>query len=174
MKIGDLARAGDASVESIRFYERAGLLPAADRTPNNYRRFSTRHVQRLVLIRRCRSMGMSLDEIRAIVAFDHQALRSAPSDLPHPESVVGASDCGTINAVLDAHMDHLRQRMVELRGLLNELADLRQRCQSIGEPKDCGILQQLQLAAPHGAGRRGMQPSPSHRRGRGVHAKAKA
>ena len=56
MKIGDLATATDTSVESIRYYEREGLLPAPARTQGNYRAYDALHVQRLQFIRRCRAL----------------------------------------------------------------------------------------------------------------------
>lgn len=69
MKIGELSKASATSIESIRFYERAGLIPEPARTAGNYRIYGAAHVQRLAFIRRCRALDMALDEIRVLLGF---------------------------------------------------------------------------------------------------------
>ena len=92
MRIGDLAESTGTPVETIRFYEREGLIPAARRAPNNYRIYTTAHVERLAFIRHCRNLDMTLDEVRALLE-----LRDRP-----------AQDCGEINDLLDEHIGHVR------------------------------------------------------------------
>ena len=65
MKIGALAEATGTPVETIRFYEREGLLPPPARAENNYRLYLPIHVERLAFVRQCRGLDMTLDEIRA-------------------------------------------------------------------------------------------------------------
>ena len=101
MKIGDLAEATGTPVETIRFYEREGLLPRPRRAENNYRVYSPPHAERLAFIRQCRNLDMTLDEVRALLA-----LRDAP-----------AQDCSEINALLDEHVRHVAERIRELRAL---------------------------------------------------------
>lgn len=133
MKIGELALATATSVEAIRFYEREGLIPAPRRTAANYRSYEDEHVQRLAFIRRCRSLDMALDEIRALLSF-----KDAPS-----------ANCGDVNALLDAHIQHVAERVVELRALEEELVDLRARCKSAAAGADCAILKELgQMEGP--------------------------
>jgi Cd(II)/Pb(II)-responsive transcriptional regulator len=127
MKIGELAAATATSVEAIRFYEREGLVPAPGRTAANYRSYEAGHVQRLAFIRRCRSLDMALDEIRALLRF-----QDAPSE-----------DCGDVNALLDDHIGHVAERVLELQALAQELVDLRARCKSAAAGARCGILQEL-------------------------------
>ena len=127
MKIGELSTASGTTVESIRFYEREGLIAAPGRTEGNYRVYGEDHVQRLVLIRRCRSLDMALDEIRVLLAF-----KDAPS-----------ANCGDVNTVLDEHIGHVASRVQELRGLERQLRELRSQCLSIESGSDCGILKQL-------------------------------
>lgn len=127
MKIGELSAASGTTVESIRFYEREGLLAAPARTDGNYRVYGDEHVQRLVFIRRCRSLDMALDEIRVLLGF-----KDAPS-----------ANCGDVNAVLDEHIGHVASRVQELRVLERQLRELRSQCQSIESGADCGILKQL-------------------------------
>lgn len=127
MKIGELARATQTQAETIRFYEREGLLPAAPRTESNYRSYGQTHVERLTLIRRCRALDMNLDEIRALLeVWDAQG-----------------AECGEVNALLDEHINHVTQRIKELEALRIELKALRARCGSAAAVGDCGILQGL-------------------------------
>lgn len=138
MKIGQLAAATDTPVETIRYYEREGLLPAAPRTESNYRDYDAAHVERLSFIRHCRSLDMALDEIRALLR-----LKDAPD-----------GDCSGVNAVLDAHIGHVAQRIRELRALERQLRELRAQCRSPDPAGECGILKGLAGdAAPRVAGR---------------------
>ena len=79
MTIGELARGTDTKVETVRFYEKSGLLPAPARTPGNYRAYSADHLRRLSFIRRARDLGFSLYQARALpclaVERDQQWLR---------------------------------------------------------------------------------------------------
>ena len=82
MKIGELARIAMTQVETIRYYERAGLLPETARSEGNYRIYAEAHVERLSFIRNCRNLDMTLDEIRVLLRF-----RDAPSSPGAPRSV---------------------------------------------------------------------------------------
>lgn len=129
MKIGELATATATAVETIRFYEREGLIPAPQRSAANYRSYVPAHVERLAFIRRCRSLDMALDEIRALLRFKD-----------HP-----GADCGDVNTLLDAHIRHVAERVRELLALEKELAELRARCPSDAAGADCEILKELSL-----------------------------
>ncbi len=131
MRIGALAAATGTAVETIRFYERAGLLPAAARADNNYRLYTDAHANRLALIRHCRNLDMALDEIRALLRF---------KDSPQP-------DCGEVDALLDEHIEHVAQRIRELRSLHKELELLRARCGAHRAGNDCAILSGLERTA---------------------------
>lgn len=148
MKIGALAEATGTPVETIRYYEREGLLPPPARAENNYRVYLPGHVERLAFVRQCRSLDMTLDEIRALIE-----LREAP-----------AQDCGDINALLDEHIGHVAQRIRELRALERELKTLRARCTSPHPVSECGILDGLDRAAGQPAA-----TARKSRRGSGVH-----
>ena len=132
MKIGDLAAASDTPVETIRYYERAGLLPEPPRTASNYRRYDDAHVARLRFIRHCRALDLSLDEIRTLLD-----LRDRPQD-----------DCGEANAVIDEHLEHVAQRIRELKQLQAQLRELRVACTQPGAGRDCGILERLGQDTP--------------------------
>lgn len=127
MKIGELAKITGTAVETVRFYEREGLLPAARRSAGNYRLYDDSHVRRLAFIRQCRSLDMALDEVRELLGFKDQ-----------PDS-----DCGRVNRLLDDHIDHVVRRVRELGALEQELRALRARCDGPTNGPTCGILAQL-------------------------------
>lgn len=132
LRIGELAQATGTGVETIRYYEREGLLPAAARSQSNYRLYGPGHVERLAFIRHCRSLDMTLDEIRALLRI---------RDAPH-------ADGGAVDALLDAHIGHVARRIRELRALQRQLRQLRAQCRlGTHEAADCGILQELSHAA---------------------------
>ncbi len=125
--IGALARDADCPPETIRYYEREGLLPQTARTGGNYRLYSRTHFERLVFIRNCRSLDMTLDEIKQLLRF-----RDAPQ-----------SECGGAHALIEEHIEHIEQRISELQRLRKQLRTLRRRCQPVPDAKKCGILDEL-------------------------------
>lgn len=127
MTIGELARTTGCGIETIRYYEHEGLLPKPGRTIGNFRRYGQEHAELLSFIRHCRSLDMALNEIRILLRF-----RSAPEE-----------NCREVNALLDNHIGHVKERIAELRSLEGELKALRDKCSS-GRPSErCGILQGL-------------------------------
>jgi Cd(II)/Pb(II)-responsive transcriptional regulator len=147
MRIGDLAESTGTAVETIRFYEREGLIPAAQRADNNYRVYTAAHAERLAFIRHCRNLDMTLDEIRTLLR-----LRDAP-----------LQDCGEVNALLDEHIGHVNHRIRELRTLQKDLKALRARCGTPHAIEQCGILNGLDTAAAQSTS------APPHRHIRGTH-----
>ncbi len=147
MRIGDLAESTGTAIETIRFYEREGLLPAAQRAENNYRMYTPAHAERLAFIRQCRNLDMTLDEIRALLR-----LRDAP-----------LQDCGEVNALLDDHIEHVNHRIRELRTLQKDLKALRARCDTPRATGQCGILNELDIVAAKST------PALPHRHIRGTH-----
>mgnify|MGYP003948061059 FL=1 len=145
MKIGELASATDTRVETIRFYEREGLLPHTKRSTANYRVYTSAHVERLAFIRNCRNLDMALDEVRELLRF-----RDAPG-----------KNCANVNTVLDEHIGHVSQRIRELRVLERELRVLRARCEKPVHGKDCAILGGL----ANWSGRTSKTPAQRHVRG---------
>jgi Cd(II)/Pb(II)-responsive transcriptional regulator len=148
MKIGDLSAASTTPIETIRYYEREGLLPAPARTQGNFRVYEAAHLERLQFIRYCRSLDMSLDEVRVLLRY-----KDAPGD-----------DCGNVNALLDEHIGHVSRRIKELRALEKQLKELRERCLEARPVDQCGILAGLARGA--------QEPAPAvkeHRHLRSVH-----
>jgi Cd(II)/Pb(II)-responsive transcriptional regulator len=127
LKIGELARRTGTQVETIRYYERESLLPAPSRSEGNYRVYDASHVERLSFIRHCRALDMTLDEIRVLLRF-----RDAPD-----------VNCAEVNALLDAHIGHVTERIDDLGRLEKQLKSLRRLCRKAEAAKDCGILHEL-------------------------------
>ena len=130
--IGALARDAECPPETIRYYEREGLLPPATRTAGNYRVYGPAHLERLVFIRNCRSLDMTLDEIKQLLRF-----RDEPQ-----------SECGAAHALIDEHIAHIGERIAELGQLQTQLQALRRQCQPVGDAKKCGILDRLEQKSP--------------------------
>ena len=99
MRIGELAKTAGTTVETVRYYEKEGLLTAPERGLNNYRSCNPAYLERLRLIRNCRALDMTHDEIRAVLSLAdyHQ------------------SGCGPINEIFDQHIAHVDTRISELR-----------------------------------------------------------
>ena len=126
-KIGELAKRTGSTIETIRFYERAGLLPAPSRSTGNYRQYGPEHEDQLAFVRRCRSLDMSLNEIQTLLAVRNEPTRS----------------CQEVNDMLDEHLEHLRSRIEELQSLQKQLRTVRSMCRRTQTAKDCAILSEL-------------------------------
>ncbi|RYG99394.1 MAG: Cd(II)/Pb(II)-responsive transcriptional regulator [Alphaproteobacteria bacterium] len=127
MKIGELAERSGCQVETIRYYERVGLLMPPARSANNYRTYNERHGDRLLFIRHCRALDMTLDEIRVLLD-----LRD------HPQQ-----QCVGVNDLLDTHIGHVVERIRALSALEVQLRDLRGRCVVTDTTSTCAILRAL-------------------------------
>ena len=131
MRIGQMADRTRTPVDTIRYYERQGLLPKPERTASNYRAYPPGHMERLNFIRRCRGLDMSLEEIRALLVF---------CDQPQLH-------CRSVNDVLDEHIRHVEDRIQQLRRLAKELRQLHGVCRAPGTAADCQILNALRSNA---------------------------
>ena len=127
MKIGDLASKAGVDAETIRFYEKAGIIPEPHRSSNGYRKYGPTHLERLVFVRNCRSLDMSLDEIRILLHF-----KDAPTE-----------NCSEVNEMVDEHILHVRERLNQLQELSKQLMDLRNLCHETNEAANCQILHKL-------------------------------
>jgi Cd(II)/Pb(II)-responsive transcriptional regulator len=130
MKIGELAARGGCDVQTVRFYEREGLLDEPERETSGYRRYADRHLKRLQFIRHCRSLDIPLPEVRELLKFAAQPEQS----------------CAHVDTLLDEHIQRVRQRLAALRTLQRQLLALRGRCD--GDPShSCAILESFMTAA---------------------------
>ncbi|MDO4770158.1 MAG: Cd(II)/Pb(II)-responsive transcriptional regulator [Brachymonas sp.] len=135
MKIGELAAASGTSVETIRYYEREGLLPAPARTASNYRQYAHTHLERLAFIRHCRALDMSLGDIRQLIDLMANPL----------------SDGAEVDALVQAQLARVQSRLRSLQALEKQLRTLQSRCMAHGEGQhlsgECPVLQELVVAA---------------------------
>lgn len=127
IRIGELAKRTRCEIVTIRYYEKEGLLPKPARSGGNFRLYGDAHVERLQFIRHCRSLDMTLDEIRTLLNF-----RDTPEE-----------NCAGVNTLLDKHIGHVADRIRELQALESQLQELRSRCLTVQSTQACGILQGL-------------------------------
>jgi Cu(I)-responsive transcriptional regulator len=126
MRIGELARATGTKSETIRYYEREGILPAADRTDSNYRDYSEEHLATLTFVRRARELGFSVAQVRELLALsDHE-------DKP----------CEDVDQLVRQQLGEIDNKIADLTALRDELGQVLRSCQAdrIGE---CRIVESL-------------------------------
>ena len=109
MHIGELAARFGLNPKTVRYYEEIGLLPRADRSESGYRRYDERDAERLGFIRRAKTLGLSLDEIRDILSVQAE----------------GEPPCGQVLDLIERKISAIEQRMAELGAFRAELASLR-------------------------------------------------
>jgi DNA-binding transcriptional MerR regulator len=124
--IGDLAGQTGTKVETIRYYEKAGLLPAPARTSGNHRAYTRAHADRLAFIRHSRELGFSLESVRTLLALADDA------DRP----------CAEVDAIAREHLDAVRDRITRLQALEAELSRVIERC-GRGRVGDCRVIEVL-------------------------------
>ncbi|MDI2090750.1 Cd(II)/Pb(II)-responsive transcriptional regulator [Commensalibacter oyaizuii] len=129
MKIGEIAKKAGCQVETIRYYEKEGLLqkPLRDHV-NNYRYYDQSHLERLIFIRRCRALNMTLEEIHALLQAREE----------------GHKNCGQIDGIIRDHLIHVQQRIKELLALEKQLRQLNKNCNADRSVDNCGILHTLE------------------------------
>ena len=126
MKIGELSRATGTNIETIRYYERIGLLPAPDRTAANYRSYTGAHRSRLSFVRHSRELGFTIEEIRSLLDL---------SDDP-------ARDCGEADRIATAHLEQVEAKIAQLTLLREEPTRIVGRCRG-GLAGDCRVIEAL-------------------------------
>lgn len=132
MKIGELARRCDVNIDTIRYYERQGLLPAPDRLASGYRRYRTPDITRLSFVRRAKRLGFTLDEIRELLALsDHRD-----------------NDMGELKQAASAKLVDIEARLAELTRIRDGLHTLVDACPGHGALAGCPILNALASDEP--------------------------
>lgn len=144
LRIGEAAQRTGVSAANIRYYEKEGLLAPAARQDNQYRAYAEADLHRLRFIRLCRSMDMSLDEVRSLLALDWN----------------DPSDCVAARDAVQSHLDHVRQRLQELQALEKELLGLRDCCD--GQKSRCALLAALHAHADAAAPTPGLPLAKRH------------
>lgn len=129
MKISDLARATGVDVDTVRYYEKAGLLPAPAREANGYRHYGQPHLERLAFVRHCRALDMPLADVKRLLS-----------------ALDGQGD-GEVDALVQDQLARVRARLHSLQALERQLVALQSRCDADHAHHPCGILQELVAAA---------------------------
>jgi len=124
--IGALARAAGVGIDTVRFYERAGLMPQARRTAAGYRHYSAADRDRLRFIRRAKALGFSLEEIAELLRLSE-----------------GRGGRAGIKALAERRLADLEQKLRELAALRDTLAHYAQRCSGHGPVEGCPIIEAL-------------------------------
>lgn len=126
MKIGELAKRSGTNAETVRYYERIGILPQPARTDSNYRDYGPGEVERLAFIRHARSLGFDLNDIRSLVDLAEQPER----------------DCEQADLIASRHLEAVEGKIRKLTSLRDELLSMIAACQG-GRSVHCKILQAL-------------------------------
>ncbi|MBV1692396.1 helix-turn-helix domain-containing protein [Novosphingobium sp. G106] len=126
MKIGELAKATATKVETVRYYEQTGLLPAPARTQGNYRSYGSEHLARLSFIRRARDLGFAIEQVRALLDLSDDQAR----------------DCATVDQITSEHLREVDRKIADLTALRRELSAVIASCGG-GTVAECRIIEAL-------------------------------
>ena len=132
LTIGALAQAADVGVETVRFYERKGLLLEPPRTPSGYRQYPIDAVERLRFIRRAQGLGFALQEISDLLEL----------------RVDEVAACGTVEVRAREKLQQVAGKIEELRRIETALNGLVRACQARQPTSDCPILEELEDRGP--------------------------
>lgn len=133
LTIGELGKATRTKIETIRYYERIGLLPAPARTRANYRSYGPAELGRLSFIRRSRDLGFSLDQVRMLLTLSDDRDR----------------DCADIDRIARDHLRAVDRKLADLTALRRELEAVIASCAG-GTVAHCRVIEALGPDAPDG------------------------
>lgn len=123
--IGQLAKHAEAGVETIRYYERRGLMPEPPRAPSGYRRYPPDAVEQLRFIRRAKLLGFTLDEIGTLLSLQEGGERAE------------------VKAIAQAKLAIIDSRIEDLKRMRGALAHLEKQCSGRGPVNGCPIIEAL-------------------------------
>lgn len=134
LRIGEVAKLSGIGIETLRFYERSGLLGRPARTGSGYRLYDSEVLERLDFIKRSQVLGFSLDEIRQIIA----------------EKQAGGSPCRSVREVVRTRLQEVDERLREIRRYRKDLAAALKQWDQAGEVKGhiCGLIEGTKLKHP--------------------------
>lgn len=127
MRIGELAKRCGCSVQTIRYYEREGLLSSIARSEGNFRLYDNKAEAQLMFIKRCRSLDLTLVKVKQLLTLTQD---------PY-------SACDEVNQIVDQHIQRVEERIAELQGLQSQLTGLRGNCAANRTVEQCGIIKEL-------------------------------
>jgi MerR family mercuric resistance operon transcriptional regulator len=123
--IGALSERTGVNIETIRYYERIGIMPQPPRSDGRHRLYGEPAVRRLTFVRRSRELGFSLEEVRGLLKL-----------------VDGHHTCGEVKALALDHVAHIRAKIADLRRMERTLVETAARCEG-GATPDCPIVDVL-------------------------------
>jgi MerR family mercuric resistance operon transcriptional regulator len=126
--IGELSRRTGCNIETIRYYERIGLMPAPPRK-GRYRSYGGDHMARLGFVRRARELGFTLDEVRALLGL----------------AAGGHASCAEVRNLAASHLKDVRVRIADLNRMERVLADSVRACDA-GQDPGCPLIESLRAA----------------------------
>lgn len=128
---GELARRTGVNSETIRYFERIGMLSTPQRTEGGHRVYDEEHVRSLSFVRRARGLGFAPDEVRAIL------------DLGGP----GKAHCGEVQDIAERHLEQVRTKIADLLEIERLLAATVERCSGGSDP-DCAVIDMIEHPEP--------------------------
>lgn len=128
MRIGQVSKKTDLSVQTIRYYETQNLIKSAGRTEGNFRVYDSKVIDQLEFIKHCRHLDLSLSDIKRI-----NELRDNPNAV-----------CEEVNELINDQVKLVKIKMKELRHLKTQLEALTDSCSNNQKVGDCGIIKSLQ------------------------------
>jgi MerR family mercuric resistance operon transcriptional regulator len=145
--IGELSKQSDVNIETIRYYEKIGVMPAPGRSAGGYRIYGADHLKRLSFVRRSRQLGFSLNEIRDLLRL-----------------VDGhAYTCAEVQALTLNHLAEIRRKITDLKRLKRVMADMAAQCSGERVP-ECVVVDALFDAPLSSSERQGRQSRPKSAR----------
>ncbi|ABG40542.1 transcriptional regulator, MerR family [Paraglaciecola sp. T6c] len=128
MKIGELSKKSGCTIQTIRFYEKQDLLEACNRSDGNYRIYDASSLRTLQFIKQCRSLGLTIIEIKQLLDTKNNPDKS----------------CSSVNNLIHQHMIDVTHRIAELEELKLTLSEMASACTDNRKVKECGVLQLLE------------------------------
>jgi MerR family transcriptional regulator, mercuric resistance operon regulatory protein len=132
IQIGELARQTGCNVETIRYYERVGVLPRPPRSAARYRLYDSGDVRRLTFVRRARELGFTVDEVRALLVLS---------------AADGENICSEVRELTARHLADVRAKIGDLRAMERVLSEAVRRCDA-DEVPGCPLIDTLSASAP--------------------------
>ena len=131
MSIGQLAKQSDVSIQSIRFYEKSGLIAEPMRKPSGYRVYEADALRTLQFIKKTRELGFSLDDIKGLLNL----------------RIKGKTRCATVKKKAEVHLESIKAKLSDLQSVADVLDNLIERCARQKNPEqDCPILEAFEQA----------------------------
>lgn len=130
IQIGELSRRAGCNIETVRYYERIGVLPRPPRSASAYRLYDNGDVDRLRFVRRSRELGFALQEVRTLLALSVDQ---------------GNDTCDEVRQLAAGHLADVRAKIADLAAMERALSDAVRRCDA-GEPAGCPLIEALSAA----------------------------